>query len=307
LTFGDIWSQDAAMTENTPETPHPTDTTLRALLEDVAAGRLEPDAAARRLQPEAPNRPGAAAGGPAESSPWGTPPTGSPYGSGGRVLPPSAGPGEPPVQRVVVSVAAGKLVLVGDRTVSTAEAQGPVVASREGSTLRLDNRPITDAGFRFERGDREDRPWRRWRHAFPNTETITVRVNPELPVELSVAAGSAQVTGLRGGLGFRVDAGSLRVFDGAGPLEGRVASGSVQLEWLIREGAASLRAELGTLKVRLLPGSDVTVSARAEMGSAELGPEAVRGDDGRRRITVGGGRATLDIDVDLGSVKVQTP
>ena len=88
-----------------------------------------------------------------------------------------------------------------------------------------------------------------------------MRVNPELPVELSVAAGSAQVTGLRGGLTFRVDAGSLRAFDGAGRLDGRVASGSVQLDWLVRDGASSLRAELGSLKVRLLPGSDVVVSA----------------------------------------------
>jgi hypothetical protein len=284
------------MTEHTSD---PTDPTLRALLEDVAAGRLDPDSAARRLHAQTSTTPTAPT--PAEA-------TGSAYGSGVRVLPPTAVPsGEPEVQRLVVSVAAGKLVVVGDATVTAAEAQGPVVASREGSTLRLDNRPINDKGFRFERGDREDRPWRQWRHAFPNPETITVRVNPALPVELSLAAGSAQVTGLRAGLSFRVDAGSLRVFDGSGPLEGRVTSGSAQVEWLMREGAGSLRAELGSLKLRLLPGSDVTVSARAEMGSAELGPGAVRGEDGRRRITVGTGRATLDIDVDLGSVKVQTP
>jgi hypothetical protein len=294
------------MTENTSPTPPSADSSLRSLLEDVAAGRVDPDAAARRLQT---GPPPAGPTGPAPEAPsWGTPP-GEPYGSGVKLdkAPPSAGSGEQAVERIVVSVAAGKLVLVGDPTVATAEAQGPVVATREGSTMRLDNRPIGDAGFRFERGDREDRGWRRWRHAFPNTETITVRINPNIPVELSVAAGSAQVTGLHGGLTFGVDAGSLRAFDGAGPLEGRVASGSVQVEWLVRDGASSLRAELGSLKVRLLPGSDVTLSARAEMGSAELGPDAVRGDDGRRRIKVGSGRATLDIDVDLGSVKVHTP
>lgn len=207
----------------------------------------------------------------------------------------------------MLSVAAGKVVVVGDPTVTTAEAQGPIIATHEGNALRLDNRPINDSGFSFERGDtRGTRPWRRWRD-FGNPETITVRINPELPLELSLAAGSAQVTGLRGGLKFRVDAGSLRVFDGAGLLEGRVASGAVQVEWLMREGAGHLRAELGSLKVRILPGSDVTVSARAEMGSVELGSSMTRGDDGRRRVVVGTGKATLDIDVDLGSAKVATP
>jgi hypothetical protein len=43
------------------------------------------------------------------------------------------------------------------------------------------------------------------------------------------------------------------------------------------------------------------------MGSVELGSSAVRGEDGRRRVTVGTGKATLDIDVDLGSAKVATP
>ena len=117
---------------------------------------------------------------------------------------------------------------------TTAEAQGPVTATREGATMRLDNRLMGENAFRF--GEREDRSWRRLRHAFANNETITVRVNPELPVELSVAAGSAQVTGLRGGLTFRVDAGSLRAFDGAGSVDGRIASGSAQLDWLVRDG-----------------------------------------------------------------------
>jgi hypothetical protein len=218
---------------------------------------------------------------------------------------PPAGEASDVVTRVVVSVAAGKLVIVGDPTVTTAEAQGPVTASREGSTLRLDNRVMGENAFRF--GEREDRSWRRLRHAFGNNETITVRVNPELPVELAVAAGSAQVTGLRGGLTFRVDAGSLRAFDGAGRLDGRVASGSVQLDWLVRDGASSLRAELGSLKVRLLPGSDVVVSAISDLGSLDLGGETTRGEDGRRRTTVGSGRATLDLVVDLGSAKVQVP
>jgi hypothetical protein len=267
---------------------------LRSLLEDVAAGRLDPQTAVNRLDTPPPATP-----------PW---PGAEPHSGVRALAPPIAGaPKETLVERVVLSVAAGKVVVVGDPTVTTAEAQGPVVATREGDALKLDNRPINDSGFSFEHGDvKSSRPWRRWRDV-GNPETITVRMNPELLLELSVAAGSAQVTGLRGGLKFRVDAGSLRVFDGAGLLEGRVASGAAQIEWLMREGAGHLRAELGSLKVRVLPGSDVTVSARAEMGSVELGSSAVRGEDGRRRVTVGAGKATLDIDVDLGSAKVATP
>jgi hypothetical protein len=298
------------MSESIPRTPLSADPDLHALLEEVAAGRLDPDVAVRRLHGDPtpladPSRPTGPTGPAGSAGPAATTPTEpvSEFQAGVRVVPPPAGQPGDDVTRVVVSVAAGKLVVVGDPTVTTAEAQGPVTATREGSTLRLDNRVVAENAFRF--GERDDRSWKRWRHAFPNNETITVRVNPKLPVELSVAAGSAQVTGLRGGLTFRVDAGSLRAFDGAGRLEGRVASGSVQLDWLVRDGASSLRAELGTLKLRLLPGSDVVVSARSDLGSVDLGGETSRGEDGRRRMTVGAGRATLDLDVDLGTAKVQ--
>ncbi|HTY73786.1 MAG TPA: hypothetical protein VMI11_15410 [Actinomycetes bacterium] len=299
---------------------------LRALLEDVAAGRVDPDVAAQHL---------AGSGGPAASAGLA-----APAGSGGPAAPPAApgpdtassaaarpapgagagstpsvrvlpgqqrpGPGqagEAPIRRVVLSVAAGKVVVVGDPTVAGAEAHGPVIASREGDAIRLDNRPLGEGGFRFERGG----PWGRWRQTFTSPETITVRMNPALPLELGVAAGSAQVSGIRGGLTFRVDAGSLKAFDGAGRLEGRVASGSAHLEWCVREGENRLRTELGTLKLRLLPGSDVTVSARTEMGSMELGSGVTRGEDGRRRIVVGEGTAELAIDVELGSAKVAAP
>jgi hypothetical protein len=292
------------MSESNPHTPLSADPDLHALLEEVAAGRLEPDVAVRRLHGDPTPIGAQAQATPPAPVTAPTPPV--PESSGGvRVVPAPAAPSVGEVSRVVVSVAAGKLVVVGDPTVTTAEAQGPVTASREGTTMRLDNRLMGENAFRF--GEREDRSWRRLRHAFANNETITVRVNPNLPVELSVAAGSAQVTGLHGGLTFRVDAGSLRAFDGSGRLDGRVASGSVQLDWLVRDGASSLRAELGSLKVRLLPGSDVVVSARSDLGSIDLGGDVSRGPDGRRRMTVGAGRATLDLDVDLGSAKVQGP
>jgi hypothetical protein len=290
------------------ETPS-TSSSLRSLLEDVAAGRIDPAAAAHQLSATPP--PPAPAYGIPDASPYAVPTASGTFAETSGRSPSHA---EPAVERVVISVAAGKLVLTGDRSVTTVDVSGPIVATREGTTLRLDNRSVVESSFRFEPGrrgrddrDDRDRGWRRWRNAFPNGETITVRVNPELPVELSVAAGSAQVSGLRGGLNFRVDAGALRAFDGAGPLEGRVASGAGQVEWLVTDGNSSLRAELGSLKVRLLPGSDVTVSARSELGAVELGSTSVKGDDGRRRLTVGSGRATLDIDVDLGSAKVQTP
>src|SRR3954451_8996995 len=67
--------------------------------------------------------------------------------AGVRVLPApvaTAPPSEPRVERVVLSVAAGKVVVVGDPTVTTVEAQGPVVATQQGNALQLDNRPIND-------------------------------------------------------------------------------------------------------------------------------------------------------------------
>src|SRR3954452_25408818 len=107
------------MTESMPHTPLSADPNLHALLEEVAAGRLDPDVAVRRLHGD-PTPLGAqaqSAQGQA-SHPAATPPGEPPepergFQRGVRVVPPSPEQPSGEVTRVVVSVMAGMLVAVG--------------------------------------------------------------------------------------------------------------------------------------------------------------------------------------------------
>ena len=283
------------------------DPELRALLAQVAAGTLAPEEAGRRMAATA--APTADA---ATDEGAGTEPPTAPA-SGVRVVPnPTASPGVTrptagdggPIDRVVIRATAVKLVLMGDPTVTGASVEGPHVARRDGGALVIDTDADPAPGdFSYEPNTRRaGKAFGRWRGG----ETVIVRVRPELPLEVSVAAGSIVATGLKGGLRFSVDAGSLKAMDCSGPVDGRVASGSAALEWLLTGGSSRLRCELGSVKVRLDPRSDVTVKARAELGSVDLGRSI-----GRRAQRLSAswssahGTGALDIDVSLGSAKVQ--
>ena len=230
--------------------------------------------------------------------------------SGVKVVPAPAGSSEGadsgpvvPIDRVVIRATASKLVLIGDPTVAGAAVEGPHVARRDGGALIVDTDAEPGAGdFSYEPNARRvGRPFGRWRGG----ETVVVKIRPDLPVEVSMAAGSIVATRLTGGLRFAVDAGSLKAMDCSGPVDGRVASGSAQLEWLLDRGSSRLRCELGSIKVLLDRRSDVTIKARAELGSVDLGKNSAGGLNAQRELVVGTGTATLDIDVSLGSAKVQ--
>ena len=129
-----------------------------------------------------------------------------------------------------------------------------------------------------------------------------VKLRPELPVDVTVQAGSVVATRLEGGLRFTVEAGSIQATDCRGPIDGRVEAGSAKLDWLLDRGHSHLRCELGSIKLRLDPRSDVTVKGKAELGSMDFGS----GDGPRsgQQLVVGNGTASLDVKVELGSAKV---
>ncbi len=244
---------------------------LRDLLAQVAAGTLAPDEASQRLtaSPDAPTGDRAAA-------------------------PPSEGP----IQRVVVNAAALKLVVVGDPNVVGASVEGPHIARRRGDTLVIDTDGTPAEGdFSYESGPRLFGAF----GLFNGGQTLVVRVHPALPLELTVQAGSAAVTHLVGGLTFTVEAGSLTASDCSGPIDGRVGAGSAKLDWRLDRGHSALKVELGSIKLRLDPRSDVTVQGKVEMGSLDLG----RGAKSAKQLVVGAGKASLDLSIELGSAKVQ--
>jgi hypothetical protein len=211
--------------------------------------------------------------------------------------------GDGVIRRLVVRMSAAKLVLIGDPSVTGATVEGRHVARRERDTLVVTTEEDEEVGgFAF------DSPMRRFGRMIKgphNPHKIAIRVNPNLPVDLVVSAGSVVASGLHGGLKFACDAGSIKAHECSGQLDGRVATGSAALDWLLESGNCRLRCELGTIKVNLHPRSSVAVRARSEMGTVDLGNQKqISGAGATGEWTMGAGDARLDIDVSLGTVKV---
>jgi hypothetical protein len=305
---------------------------LRSLLTDVAEGRVDPSEAAARLSrmdatgpaaaPADPwaeatgaasgaTGPGDAGAGAAEAAPA-QPPGTATAAAASHQLPPAES-SDQPVSRVVVHSSARPVRVVADPTVASFTVEGPHSVRRDGATARVEvpvaGTPDEPGSYRYERKT----GLARWigQATFVGVP-LTVRMNPELALEVEVMAGSVDLGGLRGDVEFSVTAGSIKATDCAGPFNGTVRAGSAKLELRPSAGASRLRVESGSVDLRLQPGSDAKVRAHAELGEVK-----VRGRDGSStrvvdregtyEVVVGSGTATVDLDVVMGSVKVTTP
>lgn len=276
-----------------------TTSDLRSLLEQVAAGRLDPAEAARLLDSPAAS---AAPAAPTE------PPVSEP--SSVRVVPaptPEQAPLADGVRRLLIRATARSVRVVADPSVATVDVQGPHRTVREDDLLRIES----DLAGPEPGSWSQESPATWWR-SFVQTgalgERLVVRVNPELAVEAEVTAGSLEVVGVTHGLRFRATAGSVKATGCAGPVDGVVQAGSAKLE-LRPTGASRVRCESGSVDLRLLPGSDVTVRTDLELGDLK-----VYDNDGttskppsREPLVVGAGTATFDLEVVMGSIKVRRP
>jgi hypothetical protein len=289
---------------------------LHALLTEVAEGRLDPKEAGRRLADLAPASVGSESGpstdtdAPAEDV-WAA--ATDHDDDRPREAPPQADPGDQAISRVRVQASGRPVRVVADPTVATVTVEGPHNVRRDGTTLVVDA-PVAGASdpegsYRYERKT----GLARWiSQATLVGIPLTLRVNPDLELDVEVLAGSLVVSGTHGPLRFSVAAGSARVTDCDGPLDGTVRAGSARLDVRPHTGSSHLRVESGSVDLRLQPGSDVRVLAHADLGEVKL-----RGADGRttrvvdregsREIVVGSGAATLELDVAMGSVQVRTP
>ena len=213
--------------------------TTREILNRVASGELTPEQAATLLA--------------------GTAPTGS--------TTPEAPSTEPlPVRRLAIRSRAMRLVVRADSSVDTAIAEGPHRVSHVGDTLTV-NSDLSAGEYETEAPKSAFANW--LSNMNRAGETLTVRVNPDLPLEVLCIAGSAEVTGVRAGASIGVEAGSAKLLDGAGRLTLSVASGSADVEWRF-SGESSVSTDLGSSRVSVLPGSDVSITAEATLGASTI-------------------------------------
>ncbi|HEY2957280.1 MAG TPA: hypothetical protein VGM21_03585 [Actinomycetota bacterium] len=306
----------------------------RAILQDVADGRIPPDEAARLLDE-----------------------VGEPATEGPEERPSVQAEG---IARVRLVQAFRPARVVGDPDVAEAVVEGPHLAEREGDALVVHGDEVPGVGgFAFSHGDRPwypSRPgrpgqeqgghWRRGRweaHRGPGPlggppgaegagpwggppgwpgrwalldafrrfgDELTIRMRPDLALDAGVTAGSLKVAGLTGPLRVSLAGGSARVERFAGPLDLAVEAGSLRGSGLLTAGSSRVRCQAGSVRLHLERGSSVKVRARAELGNVVLPGDAdgerwLAGGGGEaREVTVGDGEALLEIEVNMGSVVV---
>ena len=288
----------------------------RAILSQVAAGTLDPSHAAEQLA-ELERR---AAGG--------DDPSGDSSGdstsdsTSARPTPPPPPPPPPPLvngaTKVVVEASLRGVQVIGDPTVREAVAEGPHIARHEGDTLVIESEPDEDWRDLREFGRSASFSFSHWGPGGVRMRTrpsimnrnLVVRMNPDLHLDARVEAGSLTTRGVRGPITARVSAGSAR-FDGfAAPLDIDVAAGSVKATGRLDRGDSHIRCDAGSVKLHLEAGSSVRVTTEAHLGSVTVGDR----ETGNRRAgllgadageaLIGAGSGRLDIEVNLGSVRV---
>lgn len=259
---------------------------LHDLLAQVASGELDPAEAARRLDedPTAPT---------VDTAP----------------LPSYTG-----ITGVVITGVGVRLHVVADPSVATAVADGPHLVRQDDDRLVFDlpGRARREDGFaatpRWQ--------WGKMRIDWPygSGERVTVRVNPALSLRLELTACDANVRGMRSALEVGCFSSSLGVVDHDGPLTGTITTGSARIDAVLRGGSDALSCDMSSLKLTLLPGSDTTMAAQAEMGSIKVvGPTTGQpradspGPRTSTRAVVGAGTGRLEVAVRMGSAKVVLP
>jgi len=203
-----------------------------------------------------------------------------------------------PISRVRIIRRLGSTDVIGDPTVREAVADGPHRARIDGDTLIIEGDFADAAGFVFGGGPGH-RPDGR------DGDRMTVRVNPDLALELEVQAGACRVSGVGGPMRADVQAGSIKIDGFKGPLQASVQAGSLKASGVLSAGASRIACEAGSVSVHLERGSSVRVSAHSTLGKVTL-PGGIGSVSGRgpAEVTIGSGVATLHVESTMGSVMV---
>ena len=141
---------------------------------------------------------------------------------------------------------------------------------------------------------------------------LAIKMNPSLPLEIEMTAGTVKVGGVDGPIEAAITAGSGRFEDVKAPISASVDAGSLHVRGVFDRGNSSIRCTAGKVKVELEPGSDVRLRAKATLGRVSLPggqPEGSARDwtaigGINHEMVIGDGSGTLDIEATTGSVSV---
>lgn len=199
----------------------------------------------------------------------------------------------------------GSVEIVGDPSVAYAVADGPHQARQEGDTMIIEHVPFDDNNsFSFGRGEQR----RIVIGGFDiQRRKLTVRMNPDLALVANVQAGNVRVVGVHGPIASEVQAGNCMLDGFRSTLNLVVQAGNISANGRLEGGASKVRCEMGSVKINLVKGSSVRITARTTLGKVALegegGERAMVGQSGRD-VTIGSGAGTLEVECTMGNVKV---
>jgi hypothetical protein len=305
-----------------------TTSDMKAILEELAAGRIDAAEAARRIdalkasQPpsEPPTEPtnDQLAGSEADSDAWAAATDWPQSGDASAAPEPEASPSEPGappeepirakavnvggVERISVRAVGRRVRILGETSVATLSADGPHVLRRNGSILEVSSDGELGAsldGFSILRS--APRSLDDFRSLGLGKE-LFLRVNPNVIVDVEVTAGSLNTEQVPHLGKVRVTAGAAKLLDVAEINDALIQAGQATIKGTITTGRNRVRTESGTLSITLADDSNVTVSGEAQLGKISwTGGHSGAGDE----VVMGSGSAKLDIEVVMGHAQVR--
>jgi hypothetical protein len=206
----------------------------------------------------------------------------------------------PETRSVRVTSRFGSAEIIGDPAVAYAVAEGPHSVRQDGDAMVIDHSLLSeDSGFSFTPG----------RRGLVNglnahRDGLVVRMNPDLALFAKVQAGNIRIDGMHGAIRGEVQAGNCSVNDFRGPLDLVVQAGELTARGRLETGSSKILCQMGEMKIRLMKGSSVRITARSNMGDIKIDGDQASSVVARsgREVTIGGGAATLEAECALGSI-----
>ena len=312
-----------------------TTSDMKAILEELAAGRIDAAEAARRIDAlkatQSPSEPPTEptnerlAGSEADSDAWAAATDWPQAGDASAASEPEASTSEPDtsteepdtsteepvrtkqvnvggVERISVRAVGRRVRILGETSVATLSADGPHVLRRNGSVLEVSSDGELGAsldGFSILRS--APRSLDDFRSLGLGKE-LFLRVNPNVIVDVEVTAGSLNTEQVPHLGKVRVTAGAAKLLDVAEINDALIQAGQATIKGTIKTGRNRVRTESGTLSITLADDSNVTISGEAQLGKISwTGGHSGAGDE----VVMGSGSAKLDIEVVMGHAQVR--
>ena len=206
------------------------------------------------------------------------------------------------VERISIRAIGRRVRIVGEPSVATVSADGPHVLRRNGSVLEISSDgelgPSID-GFQILRG--APRTLEDFRSLGLGKE-LFLRVNPAIPIDIEVTAGSLHTERVPRLGNVRVTAGGAKMQDVTQVSDALIQAGQATITGTITQGRSRIRAESGSVIIQLSDDSDVTVTSEAQLGKVTWGGRHSGAGD---EVVMGDGRGKLTVEVLMAHASVK--